>query len=399
MKKFAVLFLWIYIASSIYSNAATPQKVYSIANENRNAEWYREQMDAWKKVLDKNKNNPEAWQYYFTASRMLINCTPAKTNEEIVNNTKRTENLLKDMKKAVPNSFEYYYCKAWNLVGTEKADSEGFEALSKAAEIDPSRTELISFFVIHYEKIQDLQNRKKYNEKWYNSNTVSPILKYFAYNMLESVEDNAIIITSGDNDSYPLWMLQDAENIKPGVVVLNYNLMMIDSYRDKIFKSLNMPKLELVENDFNPGENYFKMPAIQKILQHIMKKSHRPVYFSNTDQPELYSDYNDKLYLTGLTFKYSEKSIDNIAILRNNFENVFQLDYLKHYLYYEPYSSASYFINMTYIPALIKLYQHYKVCNDNHNMLKIRKIVESIYEISKKIDENGFDKDLMKNFE
>ena len=399
MKKFAVLLFWIYIASSIYANAATPQKVYSVAKENRNAEWYQDQIDAWKKVLDKNKNNPEAWQYYFTATRMLSNCIPPTTNEEIENSFKRTENLLNDMKKAVPNSFEYYYCKAWDLVGTNKAETEGFEALSKAAEIDPNRAELYSFFVIHYEKKQDLTNRKKYNEKWYRSNSVSPILKYFAYNMLESVEDDAIIITSGDNDSYPLWMLQDAENIKPGVFILNYNLMMIDSYREKIFKSLNMPILELVEDDFNPGENFFKMPAVQKILQHLMKKSGRPVYFSNTNYPDLYSDYNDKLYLTGLAFKYSETSIDNIAILRNNFENVFQLDYLKRYLHYEPYYSASYFTNMTYIPALIKLYQHYKVCNDNHNMLKIRKIAESIFAISKKIDEAGFDKDLMKNFE
>lgn len=399
MKKFAVLFFWIYIVSSVFANAATPQKVYSVAKENRNAEWYQEQIDAWEKVLDKNKKNPEAWQYYFTATRMLSNCMPPTTNEEIENSFKRTENLLNDMKKAVPNSFEYYYCKAWDLGGTIKAETEGFEALKKAEEIDPNRTELLCLLVIHYEKLRDLENRKKYNEKWHSSNTVSPILKYFAYNMLESVEDNAIIITSGDNDSYPLWMLQDAEKIKPGVFILNYNLMMIDSYREKIFKTLNMPALELVEDDFNPGDNFFKMPAVQKILQHLMKKSGRPVYFSNTDYPDLYSDYNDKLYLTGLAFKYSETSIDNIAILRNNFENVFQLDYLKRYLHYEPYYSASYFTNMTYIPALIKLYQHYKVCNDKHNMLKIRKIAENIFEISKKIDETGFDKDLMKNFE
>jgi hypothetical protein len=47
----------------------------------------------------------------------------------------------------------------------------------------------------------------------------------YAYNMLATLPENAILFTSGDNDSFPLWYLQIGEGIRTDVTVMNMPLM------------------------------------------------------------------------------------------------------------------------------------------------------------------------------
>ncbi|MBL8961203.1 MAG: DUF2723 domain-containing protein, partial [Gemmatimonadetes bacterium] len=47
----------------------------------------------------------------------------------------------------------------------------------------------------------------------------------FAANALEGLPPNAIYFTVGDNDTFPLWYLQDVEGVRPDVTVINMSLL------------------------------------------------------------------------------------------------------------------------------------------------------------------------------
>ncbi|MEM8906248.1 MAG: SUMF1/EgtB/PvdO family nonheme iron enzyme, partial [Bacteroidota bacterium] len=328
--------------SSIAQEPTKPEKVHSITKVAHPLAYYQEQATLWKTVLDESPAMPMAWVNHYFACRMA-NLLRGPQQAPFYD----LHAIIEQAHAAIPSTYENHFL-AYLDGGIY---TNHYEHLERAYAIAPERTEVYKDLFTHYELTRQHEKAQEFAQKLIDCQDFSPGILRWGYNLLMSVEDHAVLITHGDNDTYPLWLLQRVQRVRPDVTVLNIHLLQLAAYRKQLFTENQIPALA------NQSD---QVPTHQQLLQHLFDHVSHPVYLAATLSAPIREQYSADLYLTGLALKYSQQEFDNLSLLKKNVENRFLLDHFKTTFYPDFSASVLDQMNANYLPAFILLHQAYQ---------------------------------------
>ena len=176
------------------------------------------------------------------------------------------------------------------------------------------------------------------------------IAEDYAYNMLISPKDSGVMYTNGDNDTFPLWFVQEALGVRRDVIIANLSLLNTNwyckqlkgwgapisfSYEDiekmpPIFRTANgflwlkdiMIRDMIATSTGYKAEEYLttpngiKIPKIylaskKEFLEKVIKGAtfKVPIYFAITVSPENTRGWREYLKMEGLAFRLVGKKV------------------------------------------------------------------------------------------
>ena len=380
--------LFLLIPAFLFGQKA--EKQTSFARESKPHAYYVAQAELWWKEVEKNKTSEYNWYNYFRACRNVYGSSDWNTNYTRESPYLKTgDSIVTLMQEYIPNSFTYYYLSYLNH-GIGTANNQN---ILKAYSMNPDFEGIHSSVISYAESSMDTALRKKVNKEWYKTNYLSPQLLNYAYNVLMSLDSNAVLFTTNDNDTYPLWMLQDALNIRPDVWVINIDFLLIDTYREQIYKRLKVPELDLGKIDVNEYHSNWR-----KVLSNVLTnyKDKKTVYLGMTVANELYKEFEKQLYTTGLAFRFSRVPITTDKLNRNLYEHVFLMDYLNHNFSYDQNQTNVDYQNLNYVNCFSNVYKQYKT---EKRFSDARKLKDLSMMLAKRIGRKDYLDDIEKEFD
>jgi len=176
-------------------------------------------------------------------------------------------------------------------------DLEALALLERAVELDPFYTDPWFSITIHYLERGEQEKVNVALRKILEAGAITDEVMDFSYNMLAGLEKNAILVTNGDNDTYPGWILTRVVGYRPDVTLVNRALLNTDWYPRTVesegvpnlisSQSLDSLKTAFEENLKAQRGSVSSGPFSDVLIDRLVgacRNTGRPVYFAVTLQ-------------------------------------------------------------------------------------------------------------------
>ncbi len=110
------------------------------------------------------------------------------------------------------------------------------QLLERAAALDPDYMDAWHALAVEYIVQGDRENADVALRRLLDGRAIEDVVMDLSYNMLTTLDTNAILITNGDNDTYPGWVLTRIIRFRPDVNIVNQSLLNVDSYQSSVVK-------------------------------------------------------------------------------------------------------------------------------------------------------------------
>jgi len=201
--------------------------------------------------------------------------------------------LLNDGLRIYPANPTLLYLKG--IEPGDPGDSENRKNLERSAALAPDYMDPWFALVPIYMNLRDNERLELALRNILESSIITDEVMDYNYNILSSLAKNAILITNGDNDTYPGWILQNVLGVRPDIDIINRSLLNTDWYPVYVLEQgapqfINRAELDKMRKEIADGLKMnpnlriggaYSDTLIAMIISSA-ERSGRPVYFANT---------------------------------------------------------------------------------------------------------------------